>query len=304
MTIEQILDDIRTDRVKKAILDADMGIEMDDQYALAHCIGSDKIDLLSVNAATFGKGATGDYVAGMEASYREIERVLTVCGRMDIPHYRGATRPIMFDENNGPVDSPAAQNIIKTVRESDEIVYVLSTGCCTNIVSACLMDPTIKDNMCVIWLGCNCFDRKEGLDGECNLEMDYSAGQLLLGLDIPLVLLPAYDHGTMVLEIVRDDLNRYLPGDSAASVFFRDTLPDQFADEPFYVNGWWRVLFDVAAPAVLTVPYAFEFRIIPAPVITDDKFYAFDKTRHKIIFMDSINREITFDDTFACIGRI
>ena len=54
MTIEEILCDIKSDRVKKVILDSDMGIELDDQYALAHCIGCDKIDLLSVNAETFG----------------------------------------------------------------------------------------------------------------------------------------------------------------------------------------------------------------------------------------------------------
>ena len=303
MTIEQILDDIRSDRIKKAILDADMGIEMDDQYALAYCIGSEKIDLLSVNAGTFGKGISGDYVAGMEASYREIERVLSVCGRLDIPHYRGATRPIMFDELNGPVDSPAAQNIIKTVRESDEIVYILSTGCCTNVVSACLLDPSIRDNMCVIWLGSNCLDLKDGVGGECNLEMDYSAGQLLLDLDIPLVLLPAYDHGTTALEVVRDDLNRFLPDDSEVSVFFRDTLPDQFADDN-YENGWQRIIFDLAAPAVLAVPHAFSFRIIPAPVITDDRFYAYDKTRHKIVYMDSIDRDITLSDAFSCIRSI
>lgn len=40
LTPEQILQDIHSERVKKVILDADMGIEMDDQYALAYCIGS------------------------------------------------------------------------------------------------------------------------------------------------------------------------------------------------------------------------------------------------------------------------
>ena len=35
MTIYEILDDIRSDRVKKCIVDADMYNEIDDQYALA-----------------------------------------------------------------------------------------------------------------------------------------------------------------------------------------------------------------------------------------------------------------------------
>ena len=304
MTIEQILDDIKSDRVKKVILDSDMGIEMDDQYALAYCIGSDKIDLLSVNAATFGKGQTGDYVAGMEASYNEIIRVLTVCKKLDkYPAYKGSTQPIMFDSECNPVDSPAARNIIKTVKESDEIVYVLSTGCCTNVVSAYLLDPSIKENMCVIWIGGNCLDKEEGVEGECNLEMDYSAGQLLLNLDIPLMLMPAFDHGTVVLDVVREDLNNYLPGESEVSKFFRDTLPDQFEDDD-YEDGWYRSIFDLAAPGVIAVPHGFELKIIPAPIITDDKHYAYDKTRRKIIYMESVNREIVLGDAFDCIGRL
>ena len=62
MTMEQILADIRSPRIKKVIHDADMGMEMDDQYALAFCIGAkDKMELISAQAATFGKGPEGDY---------------------------------------------------------------------------------------------------------------------------------------------------------------------------------------------------------------------------------------------------
>ncbi len=303
MTIEQILEDIKSDRKKKAILDGDIAIEMDDQYAIGYCIGSDKIDILSFNAGTFGKGVAGDYVAGTEACYNEILRVLKACGKEGrIPAYHGAPSPIMYDPNFGPVYSDAAWNIVRTVKESDEIVYILSTGCCTNVVSAYLIDPTIKENSCVIWLGGNCF----GTDpkGECNLEFDYAAGQLLLDLDIPLVMLPAYYDGTFKLEVLRDDLNAYLPGDSSASVFFRDTLPDQFQDSVNEEGVWWRVLFDLAAPGVLAVPHGFKFSIIPAPIITDDGKYAFDKTRHKIIYMEDIDREIVLDDAFKSIRSI
>ena len=35
MTLEQIIADIKSDRVKKVIFDADAGNEIDDQYAIA-----------------------------------------------------------------------------------------------------------------------------------------------------------------------------------------------------------------------------------------------------------------------------
>ena len=80
MTLEQILEDIKNDRVKKIILDSDIAIEMDDQYALAYCLGSEKIQLLSANGGTFGKGDTGDYVLGAEACYNEFLRIFDICG--------------------------------------------------------------------------------------------------------------------------------------------------------------------------------------------------------------------------------
>lgn len=38
LTIEEVLEDIKSDRVKKVIFDADAGNEIDDQYALAYAL--------------------------------------------------------------------------------------------------------------------------------------------------------------------------------------------------------------------------------------------------------------------------
>ena len=305
MTMEQILADIRSPRVKKVIHDADMGIEMDDQYALAFCLGaSDKIKLLSAQASTFGKGPEGDYTKGMEASYQEILRVLDVCGAKDkYPAYRGATRPMGFDE---PVITDAARNIIRTSKEyPDEIIYVLATGCCTNVSSAFLTDPSIKENTVVIWLGGTNLEDDSELAEECNLAWDRIAGQYLMSLGVPLIYLTAYDHGTCVLEITRETLNVGLPGDSRVARFFRDELPDKYSKEAYYVNGFWkRILFDVAAPAVLTNPEAYDFRVIPAPVITDDGKYAFDCTRHEIIYLEKMEKEPVLEATWEYIRRL
>ena len=305
MTMQQILDDIRSDRIKKVIHDADMGMEMDDQYALAFCIGAkDKLELLAAQASTFGKGAACDYNHGMEASYAEIKKVLKVCGAEDkYPAYRGATRPMQPGE---PVNSEAVQNIIRTSKENPgEFIYVLATGCCPNVASAFYLEPSIKENTVVIWLGATCVENDTELAGECNLAWDPVAAQYLFNLDIPLILLPAYDHGTCVLEITREDLNRELPGDSAVARFFRDELPDRYSNEPYYVNGFWkRILFDVAAPAVLTNPEAYEFKIIPSPVITDDGHYAFDRTRHPIIYMEKMEAAPVLEATWKYIRNI
>ena len=48
MTPEQILADIKSDRVKKVIMDGDYSAEIDDQYTLAYAYGHEKIEVLGV----------------------------------------------------------------------------------------------------------------------------------------------------------------------------------------------------------------------------------------------------------------
>ena len=315
MTIEQILDDIKSPRVKKCILDSDMYNEMDDQYALAYCLGSEKIELLSVNAAPFYNGRSVDFETGMVDSYNETLRMYDYCGVSvdDIPVYEGSR--VKFTPENGyaPIDSPAARNIIKTVKESEEIIYVITTGCCSNVTSACLIDPSIKDNMCVIWLGGHELNHRDC--HEFNLSQDYAAGQLLLNCGVPLVMLPADGPkgslgGTIQLYITVETL-KGIKGDGKAQKFFREELPAEYLpneDGTPKIAEWdsnlGRVLWDIAAPAVLNIPDTFDFKIVPTPIFGDDKKYAFDQTRHKMIYMNRLNRERVLEDAFKCISRV
>ena len=115
-------------------------------------------------------------------------------------------------------------------------------------------------------------------------------------LNVPLILLPACDHGTKALEVDLKDLQR-IKGNSPAAVFFRETLPKEF-NADMYKENWKRIIWDIAAPAVLSVPFAFDFSFIPAPVFGDDCKYAFDRTRRKIIYMEKLNRETVVNDAF------
>ena len=314
MTIEQILEDIRSPRVKKVILDSDMYNEMDDQYAFAYCLGCDKIDLLSVNAEPFYNGRSVDFETGMVDSYNEILRLYDVCGidAKDMPAYEGSR--VKFSEDNGfaPIDSPAARNIIKTVKESDEIIYVLATGCCSNVVSACLIDPSIKSNMCVLWLGGHELDYKDCW--EFNLSQDEIAGKLLLNCGVPLVMIPAGGWpeslgGTKRLYITIDRLQG-IKGDGKVQKFFREDFPNSYIYNPEKpdVAAWddnlGRVLYDVAAPGILSVPEAFTLQIVPTPSFGDDHHYVFDKTRHKMIYMHTIDPNVVLEDTFKSIDNI
>ena len=188
MTVREILADIKSPRKKKVVIDTDAYNEIDDQYAIAYSYYSDKIDIVAIHAAPFENEKSDNMEYGMEKSFEEINKVLGLLGDDGkIPTFKGSRASI---EKSGEIqDSEAARNLIKVVKESDEIVYVLVTGPCTAVVSAYLMDPSIADNMCVLWLGAHCFDIPNCYVRECNLDGDYIAGKLLFNLDIPLLLI-------------------------------------------------------------------------------------------------------------------
>lgn len=304
MTLEQILDDLKSDRIKKVIIDSDTYNEMDDQFAIAYALGAEKIKLLALNAAPFHNYRSNSFSEGMEKSYEEILRVLDVTGKSGtVPIFKGSLSRISDNPDFVPVDSPAARNIIKEALASDEIIYILALGVITNVVSAIMLEPAVKDKICVIWLGGNCLEHPNLC--EFNLEQDYAAGQKLINSGVNLILLPAMGesgHGTQLLVTRREGLQQ-IRGDSRACEFFRETLPEEFNGN-YYENGWERIIWDIAAPAVINAYDAFDFSIVPAPVFADNRAYAFDQTRHKIIYMERLNPERVFSDTYSCISKL
>ena len=225
MTPEQILEDIRTDRVKKVIVDTDTFNEMDDQYAVAYAVASPKLDVLAINAAPFHNGRSTSFEDGMEKSYGEILRVLDAIGKTGVcPVFKGSRTRISDDPALGPVDSPAARAIIKFANETDEPIYILALGAITNVASALLLDPSIADKVAVVWLGGHCIDN--GACDEFNLVQDYAAGQHLVNSGAGYVMLPAWGHGTSALAITLDDL-KTIDGGGRGAEFFRKTLPEE-----------------------------------------------------------------------------
>ncbi|MBE6569539.1 MAG: hypothetical protein E7658_04900 [Ruminococcaceae bacterium] len=297
MTIEQVLADIQSDRIKKVIYDADSGCDIDDEYAIGHAYSSPKLELLAVNSTQYvTDGLTREQT--LDASYQENAKLLKAL-HCDVPHFRGAPDAISEQPDFGPVDCPAVQNIIKTAMASDEIIYILSTGALTHAASAILMEPAIKDKICVVWVGG--VGKESGVTDEFNLTNDYRAGQIILNSGVPFVYCVSFTkNGTKKLRADITHLNS-LTGTSDAAVFFKEYLPKRF---DILDENWYSILWDVAATCVLTVPEAFKLSLITAPVFTDDMKYAWDSTRHKIIYMDNVDEKIVLNEVFSCINTL
>ncbi|MBQ6788906.1 MAG: nucleoside hydrolase [Clostridia bacterium] len=298
MTIEEILADIKSDRVKKVIFDADAGNEIDDQYAFAYALGSDKIDVVSASASQFWNTAlVPTREAGMLEGYNELKRVLGLVGREDVPVYKGCGDSVTKSGDDGvglptvkPINSDAVDNIINTAKASGEVVYVVVSGCATNISSAIAKDPSIKDKICVIWLGSNHVDY--GGADEFNMGQDRTAGRYLMNCGVNLIWLPAMSKdstkGTQSLKSDKAFLQQSFTGTDAASRYFREELALEH-DGSYDSDGWVHTFWDVAAVTVLDRPDLCSFSIVTCPRVRGDgTFDTSDNSRHKVIILDKL----------------
>jgi inosine-uridine nucleoside N-ribohydrolase len=186
--------------VTRIILDTDIGLDIDDHWAMAMLLGIPRLEPVLVTVCT---GDTTDR-AELAAA------LLTAAGRDDIPLGLGprtvlpvevpaVTMPagrlrVPLDRYRGRVHDDAAAAIVQTVNGTDEPVVIVAIGPMSNIADALRLDPSIADRASVIAMAGNLrgglFGQPAGPQPEHNVGMDPAAFQEVLDSGIHLTLAP------------------------------------------------------------------------------------------------------------------
>ena len=171
------------------VLDTDAYNEIDDQFAIAYMMKSpEMLRPQAIYAAPFFNSNSTGPADGMERSYQEILKLLSLMGRKDMKVFRGSNR--YLPDENTPVESDAARDLAdRAMRYSEEHpLYVVAIGAITNVASALLLRPEIKDRIVVVWLGGH--SREWPDSKEFNMFQDVAAARIIFGCGLPLVQLP------------------------------------------------------------------------------------------------------------------
>lgn len=308
MTVYDALKDLKSDRVKKVILDTDAYNEVDDQFAISWAIleNGRKLKLHSINAAPFLNNLSESAADGMEKSYNEILKLVglidesgyNINGKAsDVPVFRGSDRFMAADK--APVQSDAAENIVKTVSESDEPVYVLAIGAITNVASAIRMKPDIINNMVVIWLGGHAWDWKR--TDEFNMRQDIPSSQVVFDSGVPFVQIPCCGVCS-ALTTCAPELEYYLKGKTPLSDYLCRNVVKEIADYDKRVRS--RVIWDISAVSTLLLKNSADLVMLPAPVVTPMDTYSFDAGRHQMLVARSLNRDLIFTELFKVLTTL
>lgn len=285
----------------RVVLDSDAFNEIDDQYALSYALSvPDKLEVEAIYAAPFFNRLSSSPADGMEKSYQEIQRLIPLLHREDLLDrvYRGST-DYLKDEQT-PQDSPAARDLVRRAMEmpEGERLYVVAIGAITNVASALIMEPAIRDKIILIWLGGHGYQWPDTL--EFNLRQDIAAARIVFGCGAPMVQIPCKGV-TSHLRTTEPELREHMLGKSdIGSYLYRITCD---IVKQYNVKCWSRVIWDLSAMMWLAGPEGcFIEHFDHSPVVSYDGRYCVDKSRHLIKVIDYMERDLIFAEFFSVLA--
>ena len=283
------------------VLDTDAYNEVDDQFAISYMLKSkERLNTKAIYAAPFFNGNSVSPKDGMEKSYNEIFKILSLAGeKFDV--FRGSEK--YLDDENTPVISSAAEDLVQRAKNysPEKPLYVVAIGAITNIASAILLNPDIIENIVVVWLG------GHGLHyhntKEFNMYQDVAAARVGMRCGVPFVQLPCV--GVVdKFAVSKQELEFWLKGKNPLADYL---ATNAIAAAAAYAKGraWTRVIWDVTAVGWLLndSDRFMQSRVIPTPIPTYDNFYATDYNGHPMRYVYSINRDNLMNDLFEKLTK-
>ncbi len=295
----------RLERPKESVdvvIDTDTYNEIDDQFALAYLIKSDrKLKLKAIYAAPFFNTKSSGPQDGMEKSYAEIMNILELMEREELKEmvYKGSIKYLPSETK--AVLSPAAEDLAKRAMSYSEEkpLYVIAIGAITNVASAILLAPEIIHRIVIIWLGGHSFEWHDSK--EFNMFQDVAAARVVFGCGVPLVQLPCMGV-VSAFSTTGPELEYWLRGKNKLCDYLVD-VTEKEAKKSGAGLFWSRPIWDVCAVAWLLDEDFMLDRLEHSPIPEYDHHYSVDKTRHFIRYVYYINRDKLFEDLFTRLAK-
>jgi inosine-uridine nucleoside N-ribohydrolase len=330
----------------RVVIDTDAYNEVDDQFAIAWALHStERMQVEAVYAAPYCSKAlqkllpipdealkglvhfAGTPAEGMEKSYREILNLFTLMNMAsENKVFCGSER--FIGDDNKPVASDAARDLVRRAMNGDGPLYLLAIGAITNVASAILMEPEIVNKIVVVWLGGQPLHFKSA--AEFNLMQDIKASQVMFDSGVPLVLIPCMTVASH-LTVTQEELTGRLLGKSAIGTYLSEIVIKQFRDEgiaqsdkfikKLYLRGmddipgeiadtftvrhisWSRIIWDISTVGYLVNPNWCPSVLTPSPVLRDDMSWKHEDGRHPVRLCQYVSRDQIFGDMFAKLEK-
>jgi purine nucleosidase len=294
------------------IIDTDANNELDDQHAIAYllCSGNNFIVKgITVNATSSG--------GNIDQQYAEAERIVKLLGLAGkIPLFKGADdnfEAIKSNLDSSMFDGDKAVNFIieQAKRHTNKKLVIIAVGKLTNVALAVKKEPSIVNNIRLVWLGSNYPE-----PGEYNLENDIPSMNYLLQTNIPfeiMVVRYGKPSGTDAVRITQEEapskmaglgpiVKQPVTGRHGGEFYnFGDYSVNLFKNINYYGNPPSRALFDMAAVAIVKNAEWAVPDTIPCPIMVDNQWKVQPDNVRKIIIWENFNSEKILSDFFSTL---
>ena len=295
------------------ILDTDANNELDDQHALAYLFFNEEtFDIKGITVNTTYNGGE------IDQHFDEAKRVADLCdvsGKYDI--LKGAN--LNFDELKAQVQSEtfdgktAVDFIIREARKSKkEKLVIAAIGKLTNVALAIEKDPSIKEQIRLIWLGSNYPE-----PGEYNQENDIPSLNYLLEQDLDFEIVTVRygkKSGSDAVKVSLDEVQKKMKekGPEVKPVIgrhggsftnFGDYSIELFSKIDLYGDPPSRALFDLVALAVLKNSQWGEKRSIPAPTVVAKNWVDRPQNQNRITLWENFDRKAIINDFYKSLNQ-
>lgn len=232
---------------------------------------------------------------GMELSYEEINRIYDKLGMASQGKvFRGAPR--YMDAADQPVQSEAVDVIIDCAKSGTSPLYIAALGCVTNIASAILRAPEIRENIVVVWTSAYPSFSPHCNRPSLNLVQDVHASRIIFDSGVPHVYLPGYHVGAQ-LKISYPEMEQYIRQSGAIGAYLfhlyeNNPLHDMFAINDTQRRTW--VIWDIINIAWLINPDWVPTTLTTSPVLDDELFWNKNDKRHLMREAHDVQRDEIF----------
>lgn len=257
----------------RVVLDCDTANEVDDQFAIAHALGSPE-GLLDVRGVVSVHNTTAHGPGSRDMYQEEAERVVGLSGG-GVPCIPGAERPMEHREDMVP--SSGLEFLVEEARRGP--LTVVSTGPATDVASLLLAAPEVRESLRVVWLGGfgdeETYRRYRSV--ELNGRADIAAWRALLEGAVELLQVPGWP-APAKLVVEADSYAEELRGLGRPVAGYLADILELWVKEyvgPVDPKGE-KILWDVACVAAIADPRA--VRTEPLAVPTLDAAGAHDFT--------------------------
>lgn len=277
------------------VLDTDTYNELDDQFALSYMMkNSDKLNVKALYAAPFLNDKSVSPKDGMEKSYDEILKLLTLLKREDLKAVTFKGSETYLTDEDTPVLSPAAEDLAKRAMNytPEKPLYVVAIGAITNVASALLLKPEIRDRIVLVWLGGNALHWPD--NREFNMYQDVAAGRIVFGCGAALVQLPCAGvvSGFTVSE---PEFKDYFLGKNELCDYLAHYAIEE-GRRCAQAETWSRVIWDVTAVAWLLDGEFMDDTLLHSPIPQYDDTWTPSNTRHFMRYVYNIHRDVLLKD--------